>query len=42
MGRGREREREREERERIPIRLPCAVSKEPNAGLEPMNREIMT
>ena len=30
-----------EERERIPSRL-CAVSTEPDAGLEAMNREIMT
>ena len=50
----REREREREseraqaregqrewERERIPSRL-CTVSVEPNVGLEPMNKEIMT
>ena len=35
---GRERGRERE---RIPGRF-CTVSTEPNAGLEPMNREIMT
>ena len=37
-GGGRERERERE---RIPSRL-CIVSTEPDAGLKPMNREIMT
>ena len=36
----RERERERE-RERISSRL-LTVSKEPNSGLSPMNREIMT
>ena len=49
-----ERERERESeytcthgggvekrRERIPSRL-CAVSIEPNAGLSPVNQEIMT
>ena len=30
-----------EERERIPSRL-CAVSAEPNVGLKPMNREVMT
>ena len=35
------RERERERRERIPSR-PCAVSTEPDAGLELMNCEIMT
>ena len=35
-----QRERERE-RERIPSGL-CAVSTEPNAGLDPLNREIMT
>ena len=29
------------ETERIPSRL-CAVSAEPNAGLEPTNHEIMT
>ena len=35
-------EREREnERERIPGRL-CAVSAEPNVGLDLMNREFMT
>ena len=39
-GRVRERERERE-RETIP-RRPHAVSMEPEAGLEPMNPEIMT
>ena len=38
QGRGRERERERE---RIPSRL-CAVSTEPNSGLELINHEIMT
>ena len=36
----REGQRERE-RKRIPSRL-CAVSAEPNAGLEPTNHEIMT
>ena len=37
-----EREREREnERERIPGRL-CAVSAEPNVGLDLMNHEFMT
>ena len=35
-GRGRERSGER-----IPSRL-CAVSTEPNVGLKPTNREIMT
>ena len=46
--REREREREREERgrerrrrERIPSRF-CTVSTEPNAGLKPTKREIMT
>ena len=46
--RERERERERDrwgdserEGERIPSRL-CAVSTEPDMGLEPTNREIMT
>ena len=48
--REREREREREHeqrsgtargRERIPSRL-CAVSSEPDAGLDPSNHEIMT
>ena len=44
--RGREREIDLEceqgsSRERIPIRL-CAVSAEPDTGLEPMNHEIMT
>ena len=39
--RDRERERERERRERIPSRL-CAVSTEPDAGLELPNLEIMT
>ena len=37
---GAEREREKE-RERIPSRLPT-VSTEHSAGLEPMNREVMT
>ena len=37
QGRGRETEREGE---RIPSRL-CAVSTEPNAGLDPTNHEIM-
>ena len=38
----REKDRERErERENIPSRLR-AVSAEPDAGLEPTNREIMT
>ena len=44
LGRSRERERERERRggeERIPSRL-CAVSAEPDVGLDPMNLEIMT
>ena len=36
QGRGRERERQR-----IPNRL-LAVSTEPNAGLKPMNHEIMS
>ena len=43
-GRGREREGERERerlRERIPSRLH-AVSTEPDVGLKPLNREIMT
>ena len=41
-GKGRRRERERErERERIPGRLHT-VSAEPDAGLKPTNREIMT
>ena len=41
-GRGRERERVRErERERILSRLH-AVRAEPNAGLDPTNRETMT
>ena len=35
------REREREERERIQSRF-STVSTEPDAGLEPTNREIMT
>ena len=39
-GRGRERERERE-RGRIPSRLHT-VSTEPDVGLIPTNREIMT
>ena len=40
--RGRERERERErERRRIPSRL-CAVSVEPNEGLDLTNCEIVT
>ena len=46
--RERERERAREgqrergrERERIPSRL-CSVCAEPNAGLKPMNLEIVT
>ena len=30
-----------EQRERIPGR-PCAISAEPDAGLEPTNREIKT
>ena len=38
LGRGRERERERE---RIPRRFH-AVSAEPDVGLQPTNREIMT
>ena len=37
---GRERERGRE-REKIPSRL-CAVSSEPNSGLDIMNHESMT
>ena len=37
----RERVRERGERERIPSRL-LTVSAEPNVGLKPTNREIMT
>ena len=37
-GRGRERQRERE---RIPSRL-CAVSAEPDVGLDPTNHEVMT
>ena len=44
MQRERERDREREterERQRILSKLH-AVSAEPNIGLEPMNREIMT
>ena len=40
LGGGRERERERE-RERIMSRLHT-VSTDPDAGLEPMNCEIMT
>ena len=40
--RAREREVEKErERERIPSRLRI-VSKEPDAGLNPMNREVRT
>ena len=38
---GAERERERGREKRIPSRL-CADSPEPNARLEPTNREIMT
>ena len=36
-GGGAEREREREN-----LKQACAVSTEPDAGLEPMNSEIMT